>query len=104
MTAPPSPSRYGSLAFNAPMSEELADALATSLTRRSPAKVLDVGCGWGELLLRVIAASPSATALGIDRDMLCLSEVRRTLSLVPSLAGSSSVPSCPILELRALTL
>ena len=86
MTAPPSPSRYGSLAFNAPMSEELADALATSLTRRSPAKVLDVGCGWGELLLRVIAASPSATALGIDRDM-ALRERGAANAVARALAG-----------------
>jgi cyclopropane fatty-acyl-phospholipid synthase-like methyltransferase len=28
--------------------------------------VLDIGCGWGELMLRVLEAVPAATGIGID--------------------------------------
>ena len=31
-----------------------------------PAEVVDVGCGWGELLLQVLAAAPGAHGTGID--------------------------------------
>jgi cyclopropane fatty-acyl-phospholipid synthase-like methyltransferase len=30
--------------------------------------VLDIGCGWGELMLRVLAAAPGATGIGLDLD------------------------------------
>ncbi len=33
-----------------------------------PARIVDVGCGWGELLLRTLAAAPAATGLGVDTD------------------------------------
>jgi SAM-dependent methyltransferase len=77
MTSTPPPGRYGWLDFNAPMSGELADAIATSLARDAPTTVLDVGCGWGELLLRVVAAAPAATGVGIDRDVSLLDRGRR---------------------------
>lgn len=41
----------------------LADGLATS---EEPPLVLDVGCGWGELLLRVLEAVPAAHGVGVD--------------------------------------
>ena len=39
--------------------------------------MLDVGCGWGELLLRVAAAAPRARAVGVDLDESQLVEARR---------------------------
>jgi SAM-dependent methyltransferase len=30
--------------------------------------VLDIGCGWAELLLRIVAAAPGAHGLGVDSD------------------------------------
>lgn len=52
------------LTFNAPLSEARAAALLTAL---SPAATfLDLGCGWAELLLRLVAANPGATGLGVD--------------------------------------
>ena len=68
MSTVPPPGRYASLDFNAPMSTELADTLAGRLVTRSPTTVLDVGCGWAELLLRVLALAPTATGLGIEVD------------------------------------
>lgn len=60
--------RYDYLDFNAPMSRARADAIAAALARDEPSTVLDVGCGWGELLLRTVAACPGATGRGVDSD------------------------------------
>lgn len=62
------PGRYQHLTFNAPLSEARADALAQRLAATSPTAVLDVGCGWAELLLRVLAAAPDAQGVGVDTD------------------------------------
>lgn len=40
--------------------------LAATLPAPGPATVLDIGCGWGELMLRVLTAVPGATGTGID--------------------------------------
>ena len=65
MTAP---GYYDHLVFNAPLSVARADALAGSIARRAPRTVLDIGCGWAELLLRIVAAAPTAAGLGVDTD------------------------------------
>jgi len=62
---PPSLTR---LTFHGPLSEARAGRLIDRLTRTCPATVLDVGCGWGELMLRILAALPDATGLGFDTD------------------------------------
>lgn len=62
------PTRYAYLDFNAPMGGLLADDLVGVLTRRAPGSVVDIGCGWGELLLRVVAAAPGAHGVGVDID------------------------------------
>ncbi|MDQ2816240.1 MAG: class I SAM-dependent methyltransferase [Actinomycetota bacterium] len=56
------------LAFHGPLSEARAARLVGRLTRADPATVLDIGCGWGELMLRILAAAPEATGLGFDTD------------------------------------
>jgi cyclopropane fatty-acyl-phospholipid synthase-like methyltransferase len=78
------PSDLGSgshLTFHGPLSAERADRLATELAtrglsaclstaadgaHRGPATVVDYGCGWGELLLRVLSSAPEAHGVGID--------------------------------------
>jgi len=63
------PSGYGSgarLTFHGPLSTERADRLAADLAAGTPANVVDCGCGWGELLLRVLEAAPEANGVGID--------------------------------------
>lgn len=49
------------------MSEERADRLAGVLAAPKPETVIDIGCGWGELLLRVLEAAPQARGTGLDR-------------------------------------
>jgi SAM-dependent methyltransferase len=68
MTDPPN---FGSgsdtrLTFHGPLSAERADRLAAELAASGPGTVVDYGCGWGELLLRVLAAAPGAHGVGID--------------------------------------
>ncbi|MFC8953103.1 SAM-dependent methyltransferase [Streptomyces sp. NPDC057101] len=60
------PPRLGSLAFHGPLSEARADRMIARLAATEPADVLDIGCGWGELLLRVLEAAPMAKGAGID--------------------------------------
>lgn len=62
------PGYYESLDFNAPMTEATADRLVAELAAAEPASILDVGCGWAELLLRLLDACPGATGLGVDHD------------------------------------
>jgi cyclopropane fatty-acyl-phospholipid synthase-like methyltransferase len=56
------------MSFNAPLSEAHANDLADRLAAAAPRDVLDIGCGWGELLLRVMERSPSTIGLGVDTD------------------------------------
>jgi SAM-dependent methyltransferase len=76
MPAAPARGRYAHLDFNAPLSSARADALAETLGNAKPASVLDIGCGWAELLLRVLAAAPRATGRGIDTDAELLARAR----------------------------
>ncbi len=56
------------LAFHGPLSEVRAARFVDRLTRAKPATVLDIGSGWGELMLRILAAVPDATGVGFDTD------------------------------------
>ncbi|MEU3608980.1 class I SAM-dependent methyltransferase [Streptomyces sp. NPDC035033] len=60
------PPRLGSLTFHGPLSEDRAGRLVRRVAGFRPADVLDIGCGWGELLLRVLDAVPGAKGTGID--------------------------------------
>jgi SAM-dependent methyltransferase len=64
------------LTFLAPLSDERAGRLVAFLAGAQPASVLDVGCGWGELLLRVLEAAPHARGLGVDLDEESLAAAR----------------------------
>lgn len=66
MTDTDLPPRLTRLTFHGPLSEARAARIVERLTRTGPATVLDIGCGWGELLLRVLDAAPGATGIGID--------------------------------------
>jgi cyclopropane fatty-acyl-phospholipid synthase-like methyltransferase len=59
---------HGDLTFLTPLSESRARRLVTFLAEDEPSTVLDVGCGWGELLLRVLEASTTSRGLGVDLD------------------------------------
>nr|WP_246620273.1 class I SAM-dependent methyltransferase [Streptomyces corallincola] len=60
------PPRLSRLTFHGPLSDARADAMVRRLATPRPARVLDIGCGWGELMLRVLAAVPGATGVGVD--------------------------------------
>ncbi|WP_328416921.1 class I SAM-dependent methyltransferase [Micromonospora sp. NBC_00389] len=74
-------SRYARMRWNTPLSEEHAALLLQRLDVRPGARVLDLGCGWGELLLRAVAAggvAPVATrGVGVDTDDTALARGRR---------------------------
>jgi len=68
MTDAELPPRLTRLTFHGPLSEARAARLVARLARNSPRTVLDIGCGWGELMLRILAAAPAAAGLGLDTD------------------------------------
>jgi SAM-dependent methyltransferase len=63
---------HADLTFMAPLSEERAARLVRFLTDGSPGSVLDIGCGWAELLLRVLEAAPDAVGEGVDLDAVAI--------------------------------
>lgn len=66
MTAPPALGSGARLDFMAPLSAERAGRLVAELAALNPSTVIDLGCGWGELLLRIVAACPGATGVGVE--------------------------------------
>jgi SAM-dependent methyltransferase len=70
------PGHYEYLDFNAPLSDARADRIARELAARSPRTILDLGCGWGELLLRTLVAAPGASGRGVDSDERSLARAR----------------------------
>ena len=68
MTSESTRSFYGSLDFNSPMTGQTADQIVSMIAARDPHTVLDVGCGWAELLLRVLEALPGARGVGVDNE------------------------------------
>ncbi|WP_323373811.1 SAM-dependent methyltransferase [Plantactinospora alkalitolerans] len=76
-TVDPAAVRYDRMRWNTPLSEEHAELLLRRLDVRPGASLLDLGCGWGELLLRAVAGSDGATAVGVDTDTDALERGRR---------------------------
>jgi SAM-dependent methyltransferase len=54
------------LTFHGPLSTTRADQLIRSLGQLDGQQVVDLGCGWAELLLRALATEPTATGVGVD--------------------------------------
>jgi cyclopropane fatty-acyl-phospholipid synthase-like methyltransferase len=85
----------------APLSEERASRLVSFLAAGSPARVLDIGCGWAELLLRVVAATPDAFGEGVDLDTDAIAH-GRTLAAERGLADRVDLRASDAKELRGL--
>ena len=69
--------RYAGMRWNAPLSVEHAQLLLERLELAGAAKMLDLGCGWGELLMRAVeAGGPGTTGVGVDRDEQVLARAR----------------------------
>ena len=70
------PSHFASLDFIAPLSSSRAQRLASRLADNEPAVVIDIGCGWGELLMQVVERTVSGSGVGVDIDELALQRGR----------------------------
>jgi precorrin-6B methylase 2 len=68
---------YARMRWNVPLSVEHAELLIGQLSLRPGARVVDLGCGWGELLLRAVASTAQVTGTGVDTDARALSRARR---------------------------
>lgn len=60
------PPLYSQLSFNTPLSAHRAADLVAFMAKHSSGTVVDVGCGWASLLLRLIQANPNLRGVGID--------------------------------------
>ncbi|RII42219.1 methyltransferase domain-containing protein [Galactobacter valiniphilus] len=71
------PPLYDDLTFLSPLSEQRAAGLVAHLAEARPGTLLDIGCGWGEFLLRAAEAAPGSRGLGVDLEPQRLEEARR---------------------------
>jgi SAM-dependent methyltransferase len=65
------------LTWNTPLSANHAERLLAHLDVRPRMRILDLGCGWGELLLRALAKVPDVLGEGVDSDHVALERGRR---------------------------
>ena len=63
---PPAVGAGSKLLLNSPLHEASLDELIADATRHAPSRIIDHGCGWGEVLLRAVANVPSSTGVGIE--------------------------------------
>jgi SAM-dependent methyltransferase len=68
--------RYARMRWNSPLSEEHAGLLLRRLDIRPGATLLDLGCGWGELLLRAVDSAAVTTGTGVDADAQAIARGR----------------------------
>jgi SAM-dependent methyltransferase len=64
------------LTFMTPLSEDRAAHMVAFLAEGLSGTVVDIGCGWAELLLRVVAAAPNCRGIGIDVNEVALAHGR----------------------------
>jgi SAM-dependent methyltransferase len=67
--------RYARMRWNTPLSVEHAGLLLDRLDLRPGLRIADLGCGWGELLLRALARG-GGTGTGVDTDPAALDRGR----------------------------
>lgn len=68
----PEPDWYARMRWNTPLSEDHAGVLLDRLAVPARGSVLDLGCGWGELLLRALETRRTVTGVGVDTDAQAL--------------------------------
>lgn len=57
---------YRYMRWNTPLSADHADLLLELLSVNAGHLVADLGCGWGQLLIRTIAKTPTSHGIGVD--------------------------------------
>lgn len=70
--------KYADLLWNCPLSKDHADAMLPFLKLSSFTTLVDIGCGWGELLIRAAQKYNVKTITGIDTDIDLLARAQRT--------------------------
>jgi SAM-dependent methyltransferase len=69
--------RYARMRWNAPLSDEHAALLIDRLELTDADSILDIGCGWGELLIRSVdSGAGDLTGVGVDTDAEVLARGR----------------------------
>jgi len=76
MTSHDGPARYGHLDCNSPIAAWRLERLVAECAAAKPQTIVDIGCGWGELLQRITARVPGAKGYGIDSDLELLERGR----------------------------
>lgn len=78
MADPLAEAKYAAMTWNIPLSESHASDLLGRLNLPQASSIVDIGCGWGELLLRAAAAAgPHVSATGVDTDQGLIDRARR---------------------------
>lgn len=67
---------HAGMPFANPMSEQAVDAAIEALPLRAEARILDTGCGNGEMLRRALRLHARACGLGVDPDPDAVAEAR----------------------------
>jgi SAM-dependent methyltransferase len=75
---------HAGLPFANPLSEAAVDVAISALPVEAGARILDTGCGSGEMLLRVLRAHPGTQGLGVDLDPDAIAEARRRAGELPA--------------------
>jgi cyclopropane fatty-acyl-phospholipid synthase-like methyltransferase len=68
---------YGRMRWNTPLSEDHADLLLDRLDEAPGWEVLDLGCGWGELLIRAAIRASEVHGTGVDNANWAVERGRR---------------------------
>ncbi|MCC3763255.1 methyltransferase domain-containing protein [Glycomyces sp. TRM65418] len=76
MTDHDAPRRFGFLDCNSPIASWRFERQVGECAAGEPGVIVDIGCGWGELLQRVVARVPGAKGYGIDADLELLERGR----------------------------
>ncbi|MGC9665018.1 SAM-dependent methyltransferase [Planosporangium sp. 12N6] len=67
---------YATLDFNSPLSDTRLARIIRTVQPLAGARVVEIGCGWAELLLRIAAADPSVHVTGVDTDEAAIAHGR----------------------------
>jgi SAM-dependent methyltransferase len=100
MSSGPEPEavRYSAMRWNTPLSEAHADALIASLGVSGAGSVLDLGCGWAELLIRVLrSADAGCSGIGVDTDGVLLERAAASIAQV-GLRERISLERCSVTQ------
>ncbi|KFY76611.1 hypothetical protein V501_05358 [Pseudogymnoascus sp. VKM F-4519 (FW-2642)] len=66
-----SQAKYASMVWNSPLGEPHSNELLEQMRFSATTSIVDLGCGWGELLLRAIVRT-GAKGIGVDTDPLAI--------------------------------